>query len=165
MANHASQLATQFGVPHVTTSIPWGVHPFPAKPVHSAVEVAARRARYNRLFDAMTTLQASCLALGQHADDQIETMILRMGFGSGTLGASGMPFVRRWGMGGGNELDFQGYEGMRRFMVRPFLEISKVRPVHSSFECKLTCIRIGSWLHVMRIEYTTSSTKQTSNPM
>ncbi|KAK7693975.1 hypothetical protein QCA50_003550 [Cerrena zonata] len=127
MANQASRLASQFCVPHVTTSIPWGVHPFPPKPTHGSMETMARRGRFNRLFDTMTTLQSSCLALGQHADDQVETTILRMGKGTGLLGASGMPFVRRWGMGGMNELDFNGYDGMRRYMIRPFLEIPKDR--------------------------------------
>lgn len=126
MEDKASKFAAEHGVPHVTATIPWGVHPFPTKPLR-AMEVTARRARYNRLFDSMTTLQAPCLALGQHADDQVETMILRLANGSTILGASGMQYVRRWGMGGQSELDFCGYEGMSRYIIRPFLEIPKVR--------------------------------------
>ncbi|CAL1705603.1 unnamed protein product [Somion occarium] len=128
MANHAAKTANILSVPHFGTEIPWGSHPFPAKPVDGTpMEHHARRSRFNRLFEAMTALKASCLAFGQHADDQVETAIMRLATGSGALGASGMSPIRRWGMGGITELEFNGYEGMNRFIIRPFLEVSKDR--------------------------------------
>ncbi|KAI0780573.1 hypothetical protein BD413DRAFT_659790 [Trametes elegans] len=88
----------------------------------------AREARYNRLFSAMRVLRADVIAFGHHADDQVETAIMRMTQGSGPKGIAAMRPVRRWGMGNkANEYSEYGAEGMRRWIVRPFLHISKDR--------------------------------------
>lgn len=67
-------------------------------------EDAARRARYGAfaglaiagwpVWDAMQLAQPKTLALAQHADDQIETIILALSRGAGLAGIAGMP--RRW---------------------------------------------------------------------
>jgi tRNA(Ile)-lysidine synthase TilS/MesJ len=76
----------------------------------------------------MTRLEARMLAAGHHLDDQVETALMRLGMKSSLLGASGMKYVRRWGMGDTVDgLDWAGYEGMRRFIVRPFLGVGKDR--------------------------------------
>ena len=58
-------------------------------------EDAARRARY-QAFDAIALEEGACssfrsIALAQHADDQIETLMLALGRGAGLPGLSAMP--------------------------------------------------------------------------
>ena len=62
-------------------------------------EDAARRARYNALAQAATGLQLGAVFLGQHADDQVETMLLALSRGAGLPGLSAMPAqFKRGGM-------------------------------------------------------------------
>lgn len=129
MAAKTTQVAQAIGAEHRTAKIPWGQGPFPALPTPgSSFEEIARRARYRVLFDEMTRLESRILAAGHHLDDQVETALMRLGMKSSLLGASGMKYVRRWGMGDTVDgLDWAGYEGMRRFIVRPFLGVAKDR--------------------------------------
>lgn len=69
----------------------WGV---PLESARSHVplrsEAEARAARYAFLHDAADRAGASRIALGHHADDQIETVLLRMLRGTGIAGLGGM---------------------------------------------------------------------------
>ena len=81
------------------------------------------------LFRGMSQVGASVLAVGHHADDQVETSLMRLGRGTSELGAAGMRRRRRWGMGVGADehaLGWAGYQGMNRWMIRPLLEFGKV---------------------------------------
>lgn len=105
-----------------------------------AIESVARTARYRLMFDAMVQEQerrrvVHVLATGHHADDQIETVLMRLGSGSTVLGLGGMRPVRRFGMAmGKNERDFGwfGHEGLNRWIVRPLLDVPKVRKNRAS---------------------------------
>jgi tRNA(Ile)-lysidine synthase len=154
MAYAAGKAATRFNAVHSELRVPWGEPPFPrrprmgaraadadagAVPGGEAIESVARTARYRLMFDAMTLQQqqqreqqrrADVLATGHHADDQIETVLMRLGSGSSVLGLGGMRPVRRFGMAmGKNESDFGwfGHEGLDRWIVRPLLDVPKVR--------------------------------------
>lgn len=132
MASHCSQTAAKLNVDHLTTSIPWSEPPYPPRPEGSRdFENTARSARFHALFQAMTKMAVSTVAFGHHADDQVETCLMRLGKGSSELGAGGMAHCRKWGMGLGRSteggLGWAGYEGMRRWIIRPLLEVSKVR--------------------------------------
>lgn len=72
------------------------------------------------------------LALGHHADDQVETALMRLGRQSSELGGRGMLWCRRWGMGMKNDLEWVGHEGMNKWVIRPMLEIPKVLLPRSS---------------------------------
>ncbi len=62
-------------------------------------EDAARRARYAALAGAAHELGVHAVLLGQHADDQVETMLLALSRGAGVPGLAGMaPVFRRHGM-------------------------------------------------------------------
>ncbi|KAL0946570.1 hypothetical protein HGRIS_012773 [Hohenbuehelia grisea] len=130
MADRASKIARSLNVPHLTMRIPWGEPPFPPLPVgDEPIENIARAARYRVKFDAMTQCSASALAMGHHADDQVETSLMRIAKGTTESGAGGMRRCRRWGMGVGRagELGWSGHEGLRRWIIRPLLPLSKDR--------------------------------------
>jgi len=82
-----------------------------------STEAAARQMRYAFFEDCMRTRNAGFLALGHHAGDQAETMLMRLlrGGGAGALG--GMAPVRRSGPGLPEE------KGCA--LVRPLLECTR----------------------------------------
>ena len=62
-------------------------------------EDAARRARYLTLADLARSRGLSHVLLAQHADDQVETMLIALGRGAGLDGLAGMPReMRRHGV-------------------------------------------------------------------
>ncbi|MBA4502796.1 tRNA lysidine(34) synthetase TilS [Marinobacterium marinum] len=76
----------------------------------SSSEAAARSARY-AAFETLLG-KGDCLLLAQHADDQAETLLLRLLRGAGVAGLSGMP--ERRGLGRGT-------------LLRPLLDQSRAR--------------------------------------
>lgn len=129
MAKRCTNNAKSMGVEHHVLKVPWSKDGFPKLPTEGPLEHSARLARYRVLFDGMTQVNASILALGHHADDQVETSLMRIMKGSTEDGAAGMKHCRRWGMnfgyfGAGGPMD---YEGMRRWIIRPLLTFPKVR--------------------------------------
>ena len=170
MAHAAGSAAKQFKAVHSELRVPWGELPFPPRPRlgmdspadavdavdagagaddDTPIESVARIARYRLLFDEMLRRRVHVLATGHHADDQVETVLMRLGSGSSALGLGGMRPVRRFGMAmGKNEGDFGwfGHEGLDRWIVRPLLDVPKVRHFFvslESFSC-LTNLRVWS---------------------
>jgi len=136
MARQAATLAESLGVEHITTKLPWAQGVYPPKPGHDEkMEEAARDMRQRILFGHMKNLNANSLALGHHADDQVETMLMRLGRGSTQFGLSGMRPCRRWGMGSGKPEDDEvyGIHGLRKWIVRPLLGVEKVSRHFFSF--------------------------------
>ncbi|KAJ6531198.1 PP-loop family-domain-containing protein [Mycena capillaripes] len=141
MAKHCSNYAKSLGIPHITSKIPWSEAPFPQRPQPGeAFEEIGRSARYHLMFQGMTQAGSEILALGHHGDDQVETSLMRIARGSSELGAGGMRRCRRWGMGADNKqnsLGWFGIEGMKRWIIRPLLEVSKDRVFATCAENKL----------------------------
>ncbi|KAI9446309.1 PP-loop family-domain-containing protein, partial [Lactarius indigo] len=132
MAYAASNTATRFKVAsHVTLRARWGKAPFPPRPRDGvAIEALARTARYQLMFDEMVRRDLHVLMTGHHADDQVETVLMRLGAGSSALGLGGMRPLRRYGMAlgkGEGEFGWFGHEGLNRWIARPLLEVSKDR--------------------------------------
>ncbi|KAH9901454.1 PP-loop family-domain-containing protein [Cubamyces lactineus] len=126
MESVAIQSAERLGIRHSTEKIPWGEPPYPTR--KDVDEKVAREARYHRLFRATQEFRTNVIAFGHHADDQVETAIMRMSQGSSSRGLAAMRPVRRWGMGKREQGFFSfGAEGMRSWIVRPFLPVSKDR--------------------------------------
>jgi tRNA(Ile)-lysidine synthase len=128
MAEHAAKFAESLGVKHVTTKISWGEGIYPEKPTsNTKLEHLARDARYAALFTAMQDAQSYTLALGHHIDDQVETMLMRLGRGTTKLGMIGMQRRSRWGMGDNSgALTWRGHDGVRTHKIRPLLDVGKV---------------------------------------
>ena len=61
---------------------------------HGSLEAAARAARYAALETCAARIGAARVALGHTADDQAETVLMRLVQGSGVRGLSGIPPVR-----------------------------------------------------------------------
>jgi len=97
-------LAVRYGIPFVNRRVD-------VKSLASAeclnLEDAGRRARITFFNELLTTWQARAVVLAHHADDQAETILMRLLRGSGMAGLAGMPWRNQ-----------RGY-------VRPLLEISR----------------------------------------
>ncbi|KAJ7217047.1 PP-loop family-domain-containing protein [Mycena pura] len=144
VARRCADQAKVMGVEHVTSQIPWSTPPFPECPKSGeAFEEIGRSARYQLLFQRMNETQAEIVALGHHGDDQVETSLMRLARGSTEIGAGGMRRCRRWGMGlhgDENTLGWAGALGMKRWIIRPLLDVSKDRILASCEEHKLEYI-------------------------
>lgn len=127
MAEKVSAVTQTLGVVDLQYKIPWGTMPYPELPSPGqAFEETARNARSQTILNALCEHEIHPIAYGHHADDQVETAIMRLSRGSSEQGAAGMRRIRRFGMqeGLGPITD----RGMSRFIVRPFLAVSKVSP-------------------------------------
>ncbi|KAG2364512.1 PP-loop family-domain-containing protein [Suillus spraguei] len=144
MAARSAANAVAMGVEHLTLDIPWGTPPFSAKPVAGQpIEQVAREARYHVIFDGMARTGAHSVAFGHHADDQVETSLMRLARGTTELGAGGMRRCRRWGMGTGDVeggLGWVGHHGLNRWIVRPLLEVRKDRILATCEEHQLNYV-------------------------
>lgn len=127
MAESAANFAKSLEVEHVTIKIPWGEGIYPPKPASRGNERLARDARYAALFANMRDAQIGTLALAHHVDDQVETMLMRMGKGTTKLGLIGMQPRSRFGMGTDIEgLNWRGHLGLLMYKIRPLLDVGKV---------------------------------------
>ena len=61
----------------------------------NGIESAARQARYQVFEQQLNSVQGSaCLLMAHHANDQAETVLMRLSRGAGTSGAAGIPQAR-----------------------------------------------------------------------
>lgn len=128
MEAKTAKLAQSIGVEHINRAIDWSANDFPDFS-HNKAENLARLARYHLLYSGMVDTGSKVIAFGHHADDQVETSLIRLSMGSGMYGAAGMKPIRRWGMGiseNPGELGYTGHESMNSWMIRPLLPFSKV---------------------------------------
>ncbi len=74
------------------------------------LQATARKLRYEAFRNAAEKFKAQKIALAHHADDQVETMLMRLIRGTGVSGLTGIPLRRRL------------YE---REVIRPLLEVTR----------------------------------------
>lgn len=84
---HCQQICWQWGVPLLSRRVNAGHAP------GQSPEDAARQARYQALADAVSGAWPDVhdVALAQHADDQVETLLMALSRGAGLPGLSSMP--------------------------------------------------------------------------
>ena len=128
VASQCRQFCEDLGISSQVLRIPWSQPPFPPRPgTNGPIETVARQARYRLLLKAMRDNHATVIAMGHHADDQVETLIMRLARTRSTSTLTGMRCCRRWGMGTSpNSLDWAGSSGMHHWIVRPLLNVPKV---------------------------------------
>lgn len=100
-AERAADIAQQLDLPLVTERLDGS-----ARPTKISLEAWARDARYTALARVAHQLDCQRIATGHHADDQAETVLLRLAFGSGLRGLAGI-------------------QGRRGNIVRPFLTLRR----------------------------------------
>ena len=129
MAHHAENVAHSLSIPHVTAKVPWGQRGLPPKPAPGdKIEGTARMMRYKIIFEQLKNLDASAVAFGHHLDDQVETMLMRLGRGASMYGLAAMRPCRRWGMGSHFQEQY-GLEGLSKWIIRPLLSFGKVENI------------------------------------
>lgn len=89
-AEAAASLCAQLGVPHETVRVRVGP---------GSVQAAARDARYAALGEWAEREGLAAVLTGHHADDQAETMLMRLSRGAGMAGLSGIRVVQRFESG------------------------------------------------------------------
>jgi tRNA(Ile)-lysidine synthase len=83
-ANMVHGLCVNLRVPHVTLNANW------VKKPDSAIQERARAERYRLLADWAHERGLEAIVTGHHADDQAETLLMRLARGSGVRGLAGM---------------------------------------------------------------------------
>ena len=112
---HAAEVCERYGVPLEVRHVHPGELP-------GSVGANARRLRYQALASAAQTLESRFVAVAHHAEDQLETLLMALGRGSGLEGLAGM----RWS---------RTLHGEIR-LVRPLLASRKA-------DCELLCRAAG----------------------
>ena len=74
------------------------------------IEEKARKFRYPKLEESMNKHKASYVVVAHHADDQVETVLMKLTRGSTLEGIAGMKPIRSFGNG---------------YLIRPFLTVDK----------------------------------------
>lgn len=113
--DHCAQIAQAAGVPFVSEQVAVSVN------AGSGVEAAARTARYAALKRRLGPRET--LLTAQHADDQLETVLLALLRGAGVNGLAAMPVCQAFGGG---------------WHVRPLLPFTRVQLEAWAREEKLT---------------------------
>jgi len=110
-ARFVERLATTWGFP---ATVEKRDVPAYAEREKLAIEEAARQVRYTFLAEVAERVEASSVAVGHNADDQVETIIMHWLRGAGTAGLRGMRPVQEWPL---PAIDLR--------LVRPLLEIPR----------------------------------------
>ena len=83
-AEMVAAVCARLGVPHVTLSADW------PEPPATAVQERAREMRYRLLAAWLDERGLAALATAHHADDQAETLVMRLNRGAGVRGLAGI---------------------------------------------------------------------------
>ena len=83
-AEMVARICTELRVPHEILVAEW------SEPPSTAIQERAREARYRLLAGWLVEQKLKALATAHHADDQAETVLMRLNRGSGLRGLAGM---------------------------------------------------------------------------
>jgi len=118
----SADLARRWDIPFIT-----GRRDAAAEARRSAegVEQAARRLRYEFLHEAAVRSGAARVAVGHHADDNVETILHHVLRGTHIRGLAGIPAARR--LGGGEVMLVRPLLGLRRGELEAFCRRRRLR--------------------------------------
>ncbi len=112
-----AELCAAYGIPHEILNV---------KVASGNLQDRARKARYGALAGWMARSGLTALATGHHADDQAETLIMRLNRGSGVAGLAG---VRARGIVPGTDFALlRPLIGWRREELARIVETSGIEP-------------------------------------
>jgi tRNA(Ile)-lysidine synthase len=116
-AEYVQTFCKRLGIPHHILN--WD-----GKKPESGLQQAARNVRYSLLCDFTRARGLTCLTTAHHADDQAETILMRLTSGSGLAGLAGMRE---------EQMRFETLQAQREAIrhVRPLLAFPKARLVMS----------------------------------
>ncbi len=84
-AQYVAEICAKRSIPHEILT--------PPQPITGNIQSAARKIRYSLLEDWADAVGCSRIATAHHADDQLETMLMRLARGSGVDGLAGIRAV------------------------------------------------------------------------
>ena len=142
-ATYVGQMADQFGLEH--TVLRWEAE----KPT-TGLQEAAREARYALLEAHMSVIGADALVLAHHADDQAETVLMRLSAGSGLTGLGGMEQETRLG----DIVLLRPFLDLAGSRLRATLEAADLRPIEdpSNQNSRFTRVRFRKALPLLEAE-------------
>src|SRR3982751_3009212 len=88
-AEMVGRVCRDIGVPHAILTIDWADNP------ETAIQERAREERYRALGEWVSKQGLDALSTAHHADDQAETLVMRLNRGSGVRGLACMRAVSR----------------------------------------------------------------------
>lgn len=112
-AAHVGAICARLSVPHETLT--------PAAPITGSLQAAARSARYGLLESWRMRHGAGCVMTAHHADDQAETLLMRLNRAAGLGGLAG---IRRT-----NGLVLRPLLGWRRAKLAAIVQAAGIEPV------------------------------------
>jgi len=142
-----SLLANSWGIPFISQRLK-------EKPTSNR-EAHARQGRYQAFQNMATATGISAIALGHHADDQVETVCMRMLQGSGIMGCRGM--------------SSESIRG-KLHIYRPLLHIQRMDLKHALQAAGITWLEdlsnhdLSLWRNRIRLNLFPSMTKASYNP-
>jgi tRNA(Ile)-lysidine synthase len=91
-ARFVADISARLGVPHATLTVQW-----PVQPPTKGIQEAARDARYAALLGWCADAGIGTLLTAHHADDQAETLLMRLARGAGLPGLAAIRPVQQAG--------------------------------------------------------------------
>jgi tRNA(Ile)-lysidine synthase len=119
-AKMVADLCSKLGVPHQVLQVEWKEKP------KTAIQERARGERYRLLGRWAVERDLSALATAHHADDQAETLLMRLNRGAGARGLAGMRVVSP--IPGGKGRLLRPLLGWRRSELEAICKAAKVAP-------------------------------------
>ena len=119
-ADMVAALCKKLGIPHQILPIEWKEKPT------TAIQERARRRRYGALADWAKKRGLKTLLTGHHANDQAETLLMRLARGAGISGLAGMRFAVR--VPGSDEALVRPLLGWRRDELEQICSAAGVTP-------------------------------------
>ncbi len=141
-AAHVAQICAEMGVPHQI---------FRVNVAAGNVQDEARNARYAALAAWATDRNLAAIATARHAEDQAETMVMRLNRGSGLSGLTG---IRQQTTVPGSHIPLlRPLLGWRRQELAEVVEGVGIAPVHDPSNLDMRFDRVKMRQHLARAEW------------